>query len=62
MIYERVKAECEKQNMSIYELEKLAGIGNGTIGRWAKGVTPNVAILQKVADVLKVSVTSLLKE
>ena len=62
MIYENVKALCERENITIKKLEERAGIGNGVIGKWAKGREPNIAILRKVASALGVKVTTLLKE
>ena len=62
MIYENVKELCEKKNMSIKELEEKAGLGNGVIGKWSKGVEPNIAILRKVAEALGVKIATLLKE
>ena len=62
MIYENVKALCEKKGMSIKELEEKAKLGNGTVGKWQKGVKPNIAILERVAEVLGVKVVTLIKE
>ena len=62
VLYENVKTLCERKGMSIKELEERAEIGNGTVGKWAKGVQPNLAILYKVADVLGVKVATLLKD
>lgn len=61
MIYENVKAIADKKGISIYELEKKAGLGNGTIGKW-NDVSPNVENLSKVAKVLNVSINTLIKE
>lgn len=61
MIYDNVKSACEKQGKSIAALEREAGIGNGTIGKW-RTTAPNLATLEKVALVLKVPATKLLKE
>lgn len=59
-IYENVKALCDKKNISIMELEKKAGVGNGVVGGW-RTATPNMKTLQKVADALGVSVSRLMK-
>ncbi len=61
MIYENVKAIADKKGIIIYELEKKAGLGNGTIGRW-NDVSPSVENLSKVAKVLNVSINTLIKE
>ena len=34
MIYERIKAEADRQGITIAELEKRTGLGNGVIGGW----------------------------
>lgn len=60
MVYDNVKSVCEKQGKSIAALEREAEIGNGTIGKW-KTSTPNLATLEKVANVLKIPVTKLMK-
>lgn len=61
MIYERIERLCKKQNISIKELEKTAGIGNGTIGKW-RVQSPTVSTLDKVAKVLDVPVAKLLSD
>ena len=60
MIYDRIKALCEKKGISICALEKAAGLGNGTIGGW-KISSPTVDKLQAVASVLDVKVSELLE-
>lgn len=59
MIFENVKALCDKKGISISQLEKEAGLGNGTIGGWRTSA-PRVDSLQAVAKVLKVKVEKLL--
>lgn len=61
MIFENVKALCDKKGISISQLEKEAGLGNGTIGGWRTSA-PRVDSLQAVAKVLKVKVEKLLQE
>ena len=60
LIYNNVKELCEKQGISISELEKRAKLGNGTIGGWRKS-SPKIANIQAVAKVLGVKVEKLLK-
>ncbi len=63
MIYEIIKAVCEKEKISIAELERRAGLGNGAIGKWSDDkVKPNFESLEKVAAALGVSVAALLEE
>ena len=61
MIYENVKAICEKKKMSLASVEKAAGLGNGTISGW-RNSSPTVNKLQAVAKILGVKVTKLLEE
>ena len=60
-IFDNVKAFADQKGMSIMEIEKSAGLGNGTIGRW-RTADPKINSLQAVANVLNVSLTDLLKE
>lgn len=63
MIYENIKEFCKKKNLSISALEKKAGLGNGTIGKWKDSKScPTVETLVKIADALGVSVGRLIKE
>ncbi|MCR5035380.1 MAG: helix-turn-helix domain-containing protein [Clostridia bacterium] len=60
MIYERIKAEADQKGLTISELEKQSGLGNGVIGGW-RTASPNARKLEAVADTLGVSVDYLLK-
>ena len=60
MIYENVKAICEKKKMSLASVEKAAGLGNGTISCW-RNSSPTVSKLQAVAKILGVKVSKLLE-
>lgn len=60
MVYDRIKALCDKKGISICALEKAAGLGNGTIGGWRTG-SPTVDKLQAVAKVLGVKVSKLIE-
>ena len=55
MLYEKIKQEAEKQNISISALERKAGLGNATIKGWNKS-SPSVKNLCAVANVLNVSI------
>ena len=59
-IFDNISKLCEQQYISIYRLEKQAGIGNGVIARW-KTSSPTVENLMSVADALGVDITELLK-
>ncbi|MFR1834193.1 MAG: helix-turn-helix domain-containing protein [Lachnospiraceae bacterium] len=49
MIFQRVKAYCEENNLSISSFEKKCNIGNGTISRWENDDSkPSLATLEKI--------------
>ncbi len=55
----KIKELCKNQGISIAELERKAGIGNGIIARWNKS-TPSSDNLKKVADCLGVTLDYLM--
>jgi len=61
MIYNKVQELAIKKGLSFAEIERKAHLGNGTIGKW-KNASPNIDSLYKVAEVLNVSVKTLLSE
>lgn len=61
MFLESIKEKCKEKGLSIFALEKEAGIGNGTIARWDKS-SPTLGSLQAVAKVLECTVDDLLTE
>lgn len=64
MIYTKIKQLADENGISIYRIEKDAGLSNGAIGKWGKTAnqTPSSESLQKVATYLGVSMEYLLKE
>ena len=61
-IYEKIRELCEAQGISIAELERRAGFGNGTIGKWKDGnIKPNMESICKIADALQVTIPVLLE-
>ena len=60
MIYERIKKLADEKGISIYALEKKAGLKNGAIGKWRKS-SPTLESLEAVANALEVSVGSLIE-
>lgn len=61
MVYENICRLCKKKGMSIHQLELKAGIP-GVVGKWKDKFNPSMKNLKKVADVLGVSVATLLRE
>ena len=62
MLYENICYWAKKRGLSIHQVERKAGIGNGSISRWGRDYEPKLKNLKKVADVLGVSVNTLLRE
>ena len=66
MFYEKVKELCEKKGVSIAQLEREAGIGNGSIGRWntdrERPSNPNVKTIERIAKYFEISVAELIDE
>lgn len=59
-IYEKVLALCQARGVTINELEKSAGIGQGAVGKWNVH-TPTIKSLQRVADYFGVKLSDLLE-
>ena len=51
MIYDKIKELCKKKNVSVGQVEKRAGLGKGTIGKWNNS-KPTVDNLLAVAKEL----------
>lgn len=62
MIYDNVVELMIKKNMTIFELERKAGLANGTVRKW-KGSTnsPKIESVMAVAKVLGVTANRLLR-
>lgn len=61
MIYNKVLACAKEKNVSIREIERSAGIGNGTISKWENS-NPTVDTLCKVAKALEKPIEYFLNE
>lgn len=62
-IYNNVVQLANDKGMNIAQLEKKAGIANGTIGKWKnENNKPLVDTVVKVAQALGVTVNRLIKE
>lgn len=62
LIYENIKRLCAEKNVTICSLEKMCGIANGTIGKWASNnASPRIDTVVKIARFFGVSVDSLVK-
>ena len=61
MIFENVKRLADEKGMSIRAIENQVGLANGTIGKWRER-EPSVINLNKVAQVLEVTIDELIEE
>lgn len=59
MIYNNIKKICAEKGMSVSQLEKKAGLTNGSISKWNDHV-PQADRLNAVAKVLKVKMEKLM--
>lgn len=55
-IYDNVKKLADEREMSIAEVERTAGIANGTIRKWRYG-KPKLESVLKVAKALETEIT-----
>lgn len=62
MFYDQLKKACQERGISVTKLCENLGISSANTGRWKKGGTPSVDVLQKMAVLLNVSVDSLLSQ
>lgn len=58
---DNISKKCSEKGLSIAQLERKSGLGNGTIGKW-KSVLPRIDNVLAVADVLGCTVDELIKE
>ncbi len=59
MNVEKIKELCRDKNISISELERVLGLGHGTVGKWDTN-TPSVTNALAVAEYFKVPLKSLM--
>lgn len=58
-MYERIAMLCKERGVTVKDLERNLGFGNGTIQFWKKG-SPRVDKLKAVADYFGVTVDALI--
>ncbi len=61
MIVANIKALCKAKRVSLSEVERATGLGNGVIRRWDE-VSPRVESVKRVADYFGVTVDDLLRK
>lgn len=62
MFYENLRAACEKRRTSPTAVAVAIGMSKSNVTEWKKGKSPKVSTVIKIADHLKVSATSLIRE
>lgn len=60
-MYKVIKEICDKKGISISQLERDAGLGNGTISGWKDG-DARLTNLDKVAETLGMKTETLIKK
>lgn len=61
LIYDNIKRLCIEKGITISALEKACGISNGTIRKWADGISPiRVCNLLEIAKYFDVSVNEII--
>lgn len=60
-LFDVIKKHSEDLGCSVASIERRAGIGNGTIGRWNTS-SPSIESLEKVSGVIGVEPWRLVKE
>ena len=60
MYYSVVAEIAQEKGISIWRLEKMANLQNGTIGKWRKS-NPNISSLEAVAMALNIPVEVLIQ-
>jgi len=55
IIFSRIKGLCEKNDLSVTQLENELGLSSGSIGKWRTSVSPSVDKIYKVAKYFGVS-------
>lgn len=57
-LYENIKRLCRQKHMTVFDLEKAAGLPYNTVTRWGK-TTPGIDKVAKVAAALQVTIDEL---
>lgn len=55
VIFSRIKGLCERNEISVTQLESELGLSSGSIGKWRTSVSPSVDKIYKVAKYFGVS-------
>lgn len=55
-LYDRIKMLCERNHVTLQQLEDACGLGNGTVSKWKTKSTPSIDKVVKIATFFNVSV------
>jgi len=55
-LYDRIKMLCERNHVTLQQLEKECGISNGTISKWKSRNVPSIDKVVRIANYFNVSV------
>ncbi|HWR19083.1 MAG TPA: helix-turn-helix transcriptional regulator [Clostridia bacterium] len=61
MLLQQIQVLCRKNQITIKQLEKEIGLGEGSIGKWKRSA-PSAYSLKKIADFFGVTVDDLLTD
>lgn len=61
MLATKIKALCEAKGVSVSEVERAAGIGNGVIRKWDE-ISPTLSKLKPVCDYLGVTLDEIVRD
>ena len=59
--YEMIRAKCAERGMTVRELERKAGLANGTLGKWVDSI-PHVTTFSAAASALGIPPGQMLEE
>lgn len=51
-----IRTLCEEKGITVQELEKRCGLGNGSVKRWEVGSSPTLKALIPISEVFNVSI------
>ena len=60
MFYDDLQKICDKMNVKITNIVLQAGGTKGQLNSWRQGSSPNIDIVSRIADVLDISIDTLL--
>jgi hypothetical protein len=59
LLYENISALCKEKQITIAELERNTGLGNGVIGKWRTTNSATLSKVKTIADYFEVTLDEL---